>query len=162
MSEEEDALVKTRHAFEDLCRALNMDEESSNGAWRSYENISKNYTLEGSELHWLACALYVACRSSVPTIGKGTAEGNYVSLTRILRSSQQSLIEFFNKMKKWQDMANLPKEFQQSTEKLERNFTVTSVIFKKYVPLFKDIFKAPTDELPRMHRGRKQRYFSLT
>lgn len=46
MSEEEDTLVKTRHAFEDLCRALNMDEESSNGAWRSYENISKNYTLE--------------------------------------------------------------------------------------------------------------------
>uniref|UniRef100_A0A8C1X2Z9 Retinoblastoma-like protein 2 n=1 Tax=Cyprinus carpio TaxID=7962 RepID=A0A8C1X2Z9_CYPCA len=162
MSEEEDALVKTRHAFEDLCGALNMDEESSNGAWRSYENISKNYTLEGSELHWLACALYVACRSSVPTIGKGTAEGNYVSLTRILRSSQQSLIEFFNKMKKWQDMANLPKEFQQSTEKLERNFTVTSVIFKKYVPLFKDIFKAPTDELPRMHRGRKQRRHPCT
>ncbi|RXN03062.1 retinoblastoma 2 isoform X1 [Labeo rohita] len=139
-----------------------MDEESSNGAWRSYENISKNYTLEGSELHWLACALYVACRSSVPTIGKGTAEGNYVSLTRILRSSQQSLIEFFNKMKKWQDMANLPKEFQQSTEKLERNFTVTSVIFKKYVPLFKDIFKAPTDELPRTHRGRKQRRHPCT
>uniref|UniRef100_A0A671MW38 Retinoblastoma-like protein 2 n=1 Tax=Sinocyclocheilus anshuiensis TaxID=1608454 RepID=A0A671MW38_9TELE len=162
MSEEEDTLVKTRHAFEDLCRALNMDEEASNGAWRSYENISKNYTLEGSELHWLACALYVACRSSVPTIGKGTAEGNYVSLTRILRSSQQSLIEFFNKMKKWQDMANLPKEFQQSTEKLERNFTVTSVIFKKYVPLFKDIFKAPTDELPRAHRGRKQRRHPCT
>lgn len=46
MSEEEDTLVKTRHAFEDLCRALNMDEESSNRAWRSYENISKNYTLE--------------------------------------------------------------------------------------------------------------------
>ncbi|KAK7117046.1 hypothetical protein R3I94_022559 [Phoxinus phoxinus] len=162
MSEEEDTLVKTRHAFDDLCRALNMDEESSNRAWRSYENISKNYTLEGSDLHWLACALYVACRSSVPTIGKGTAEGNYVSLTRILRSSQQSLIEFFNKMKKWQDMANLPIEFQQSTEKLERNFTVTSVIFKKYVPLFRDIFKAPTDELPRMHRGRKQRRHPCT
>ncbi|XP_016423922.1 retinoblastoma-like protein 2 isoform X1 [Sinocyclocheilus rhinocerous] len=162
MSEEEDTLVKTRHAFEDLCRALNMDEESSNGAWRSYENISTNYTLEGSDLHWLACALYVACRSSVPSIGKGTAEGNYVSLTRILRSSQQSLIEFFNKMKKWQDMANLPKEFQQSTEKLERNFTVTAVIFTKYVPLFKDIFKGPTDELPRMHRGRKQRRHPCT
>lgn len=162
MSDEEDTLQKTRHAFEDLCRALNMDEESSNGAWGSYENISKNYTLEGSELHWLACALYVACRTSVPTVSKGTAEGNYVSLTRILRSSKQSLIEFFNKMKKWQDMANLPMEFQQSTEKLERNFTVTSVIFKKYVPIFKDIFKKPTDELPRTHRGRKQRRHPCT
>lgn len=44
--------------------------------------------LQGSELHWLACALYVACRSSVPTVGKGTSEGNYVSLTRILRCSE--------------------------------------------------------------------------
>uniref|UniRef100_A0A4W4E976 Retinoblastoma-like protein 2 n=1 Tax=Electrophorus electricus TaxID=8005 RepID=A0A4W4E976_ELEEL len=148
--------------FEDLCRVLNMDEEASNGAWRSYENISKNYTLEGSELHWLACALYVACRTSVPTVGKGTAEGNYVSLTRILRSSEQSLIEFFSKMKKWQDMANLPKEFRQSTEKLERNFTVTSVIFKKYVPIFKDIFKTPSEEPPRAHRSRKQRRHPCT
>lgn len=162
MNEEEDALQKTRQAFEDLCRALNMDEEASNGAWRSYENISKNYTLEGSELHWLACALYVACRTSVPTVGKGTAEGNYVSLTRILRSSEQSLIEFFSKMKKWQDMANLPREFRQSTDKLERNFTVTAVIFKKYVPIFKDIFKTPSEEPARAHRSRKQRRHPCT
>ncbi|XP_062847615.1 retinoblastoma-like protein 2 isoform X2 [Trichomycterus rosablanca] len=162
MSEEEEAVPKIRSAFEDLCRALNMDEEASNGAWKSYENISKNYTLEGSELHWLACALYVSCRTSVPTVGKGIAEGNYVSLTRILHSTQQSLIEFFSKMKKWQDMANLPKEFRQSTEKLERNFTVTSVIFKKYVPIFKDIFKPPSEEPPRAHRGRKQRRHPCT
>lgn len=51
MSDEEDTLQKTRHAFEDLCRALNMDEESSNSAWRSYENISKNYTLEVMHTH---------------------------------------------------------------------------------------------------------------
>ncbi|XP_047675874.1 retinoblastoma-like protein 2 isoform X1 [Tachysurus fulvidraco] len=162
MNEEEEAVQKTRLSFEDLCRALNMDEEASNGAWRSYENISKNYTLEGSELHWLACALYVACRTSVPTVGKGTAEGNYVSLTRILRSSEQSLIEFFSKMQKWQDMANLPKEFRQSTEKLERNFTVTAVIFKKYVPIFRDIFKPPSDEPPRTHRSRKQKRHPCT
>uniref|UniRef100_A0AAR2JT40 Retinoblastoma-like 2 (p130) n=1 Tax=Pygocentrus nattereri TaxID=42514 RepID=A0AAR2JT40_PYGNA len=162
MNEEEDAMQKTRLAFEDLCRALNMDEEASNGAWSSYENISKNYTLEGSELHWLACALYVACRTVVPTVGKGTAEGNYVSLTRILRCSEQSLIEFFRKMKKWQDMANLSKEFRQSTEKLERNFTVTAVIFKKYVPIFKDIFKTPSEEPPRAHRSRKQRRHPCT
>uniref|UniRef100_A0A3Q3QUG7 Uncharacterized protein n=1 Tax=Monopterus albus TaxID=43700 RepID=A0A3Q3QUG7_MONAL len=136
-----------------------MDEEASNEAWKTYENMSRNFTLEqGSELHWLACALYVACRSSVPTVGKGTTEGNYVSLTRILRCSQMSLIEFFSKMRKWQDMANLPQDFRQSTEKLERNFTVSAVIFKKYVPIFKAIFRAPSEEAPRVHRSRKQRH----
>uniref|UniRef100_UPI0037E87ECD retinoblastoma-like protein 2 isoform X1 n=1 Tax=Semicossyphus pulcher TaxID=241346 RepID=UPI0037E87ECD len=163
MSEEEDFLQKARAGFEDLCRGLNMDEEASSEAWKTYENISRNFTLEGSELHWLACSLYVACRSSsVPTVGKGTAEGNYVSLTRILRCSEMSLIEFFNKMKKWQDMANLPQDFRQSTDKLERNFTVSAVIFKKYVPIFKAIFKAPSEEPTRVHRSRKQRRHPCT
>uniref|UniRef100_A0A8C8MD56 Retinoblastoma-like protein 2 n=1 Tax=Oncorhynchus tshawytscha TaxID=74940 RepID=A0A8C8MD56_ONCTS len=116
----------------------------------------------GSDLHWLACAIYVACRTPVPTVDKGTAEGNYVSLTRILRCSEQSLIEFFNKIKKWQDMASLPQDFRHSTEKLERNFTVSAVIFKKYVPIFKAIFKAPSDEPPRVHRSRKQRCHPCT
>uniref|UniRef100_A0A8C7PC87 Retinoblastoma-like 2 (p130) n=1 Tax=Oncorhynchus mykiss TaxID=8022 RepID=A0A8C7PC87_ONCMY len=159
MNEEEDFLQKIRLGFEELCRALNMDVEASNEAWRSYESIRKKYTLEGSDLHWLACAIYVACRTPVPTVDKGTAEGNYVSLTRILHCSEQSLIEFFNKIKKWQDMASLPQDFRQSTEKLERNFTVSAVIFKKYVPIFKAIFKAPSDEPPRVHRSRKQRGF---
>ncbi|CAL8263339.1 unnamed protein product [Merluccius merluccius] len=162
MSDEDEVLQKARTGFEDLCRALNMDEEAGGEAWRSYEDISRNYTLEGSELHWLACALYVACRSAVPTVGKGTAEGNYVSLTRILRCSEQSLVEFFSKMKKWQDMAGVPQEFRQSTEKLERNFTVSAVIFKKYVPIFRSIFKAPPEEPPRVHRSRKQRRHPCT
>ena len=46
MSEEDDFLQKARIAFEDLCRALNMDEEASNEAWKTYENISRNFTLE--------------------------------------------------------------------------------------------------------------------
>ncbi|XP_056455528.1 retinoblastoma-like protein 2 [Gadus chalcogrammus] len=162
MSDEDEFMQKARTGFEDLCRALNMDEEASSEAWKSYENINRNYTLEGSELHWLACALYVACRSSVPTVGKGTAEGNYVSLTRILRCSEQSLVEFFSKMKKWQDMASVPTDFRQSTEKLERNFTVSAVIFKKYVPIFRSIFKAPPEEPPRVHRSRKQRRHPCT
>ncbi|XP_068168933.1 retinoblastoma-like protein 2 [Antennarius striatus] len=162
MSDEDDLMQRARTGYEDLCRALNMDEEASTEGWKTYENISRNFTLEGSELHWLACALYVACRSSVPTVGKGTSEGNYVSLTRILRCSEMSLIEFFSKMKKWQDMADLPQEFRQTTNKLERNFTVSAVIFKKYVPIFRSIFKAPTEEPPRVHRNRKQRRHPCT
>uniref|UniRef100_W5MK11 Retinoblastoma-like protein 2 n=1 Tax=Lepisosteus oculatus TaxID=7918 RepID=W5MK11_LEPOC len=157
MNEEEEASQATRQRFEDLCRALNMDEAAGDEAWRNYEKINKNYTLEGSELHWLACSLYVACRTAVPTVGKGTAEGNYVSLTRILRCSEQSLIEFFSKMKKWEDMASLPPHFREHTRKLERNFTVSAVIFKKYAPIFQDIFRDPSQDPPRVQRSRKQR-----
>uniref|UniRef100_A0A8B9QDZ0 RB transcriptional corepressor like 2 n=1 Tax=Apteryx owenii TaxID=8824 RepID=A0A8B9QDZ0_APTOW len=67
------------------------------------------------------------------------------------------LIEFFNKMKKWEDMANLPSQFRERTERLERNFTVSAVIFKKYEPIFQDIFRYPQEDQPRQQRGRKQR-----
>ncbi|KAF6288926.1 RB transcriptional corepressor like 2 [Rhinolophus ferrumequinum] len=148
---------QTQQRFHELCSRLNMDEAARAEAWDSYRSMSESYTLEGNDLHWLACALYVACRKSVPTVSKGTVEGNYVSLTRILRCSEQSLIEFFNKMKKWEEMANLPQHFRERTEKLERNFTVSAVIFKKYEPIFQDIFKYPQEEQPRQQRGRKQR-----
>nr|XP_048726573.1 retinoblastoma-like protein 2 isoform X2 [Caretta caretta] len=147
----------TRQRYEELCSSLNMDERARAEAWLSYQGMKRNYTLEGNDLHWLACALYVACRKAVPTVSRGTVEGNYVSLTRILRCSEQSLIEFFNKMKKWEDMANLPLQFRERTERLERNFTVSAVIFKKYAPIFQDIFTYPQDDQPRQQRGRKQR-----
>ncbi|XP_054245817.1 retinoblastoma-like protein 2 [Indicator indicator] len=147
----------TRQRYEELCSSLNMDERARSEAWLSYQSMKLNYTLEGNDLHWLACALYVACRKAVPTVSRGTAEGNYVSLTRILRCSEQSLIEFFNKMKKWEDMANLPSQFRERTERLERNFTVSAVIFKKYEPIFQDMFRYPQEDQPRQQRGRKQR-----
>ncbi|KAG8437703.1 hypothetical protein GDO86_008418 [Hymenochirus boettgeri] len=160
--EEEDGESREREEqlrcrYEELCSRLNMDERARGEAWDTYGKISLNYTLEGNALHWLACALYVACRQTLPTVGRGTVEGNYVSLTRILSYSELSLIEFFNKIKKWEDMASLPSEFRTRTRKLERNFTVSAVLFKKYDPIFQEVFKSPLEEQPRQHRGRKQR-----
>ncbi|XP_053555473.1 retinoblastoma-like protein 2 isoform X2 [Bombina bombina] len=149
--------LQLRCRYDDLCGSLNMDERARVEAWDIYRGTRDSYTLEGNELHWLACALYVACRKTLPTVGRGTVEGNYVSLTRILRSSELSLIEFFNKMKKWEDMANLPIDFRQKTQKLERNFTVSAVLFKKYETIFQEVFKSMQEEQPRQHRGRKQR-----
>ncbi|NXS11747.1 RBL1 protein, partial [Neodrepanis coruscans] len=113
---------------------------------------------QGDPLHWVACALYVACRRSrVPTVGSGPMEGNGVSLTRILRSARLSLIQFFSKMKKWMDMSNLPQEFRERVERLERNFEVSTVIFKKFEPIFFDIFQNPYEETCKPQRSRKQR-----
>ncbi|NWR76969.1 RBL1 protein, partial [Centropus unirufus] len=113
---------------------------------------------QGEALHWLACALYVACRKSrVPTVGSSLMEGNGVSLTRILRSAGLSLIHFFSKMKKWMDMSNLPQEFRERVERLERNFEVSTVIFKKFEPIFLDVFQNPYEETSKPQRSRKQR-----
>ncbi|XP_062445396.1 retinoblastoma-like protein 1 isoform X1 [Rhea pennata] len=145
-------------AVERLCQELNLDAASAAEALRDFTALRGTYSLEGEVVHWLACALYVACRKSViPTVGSGLMEGNCVSLTRILRSAKLSLIQFFSKMKKWMDMSNLPQEFRERVERLERNFEVSTVIFKKFEPIFLDIFQNPYEETSKPQRSRKQR-----
>ncbi|KAK1796308.1 hypothetical protein P4O66_009374 [Electrophorus voltai] len=147
-----------RRSLEMLCQELNMDEETATESMQDFTSIWKTYTLEGEVVHWLACSLYAACRKgSTPTIGRGMVEGNCVSLTRILRSSKLSLIEFFNKMKKWADMSNLSQDFRNRISHLERNFEVSTVIFRKFEPIFLDMFQNPQGEPPRQPRGRKHR-----
>ncbi len=148
-----------REAFLELCRELNMDSATCEAAWSSYGAIGQNYTLEGNQQHWLACALYVACHdSSVPTVNRqGVVEGNGVSLTRLLRSCKLSLIQFFNKAKNWADMSNLKGDFRHKIDSLERNFAVSDVIFKKYQPIFVYLFKDPAKDPPRINRSRKQK-----
>uniref|UniRef100_A0A7N6C251 Retinoblastoma-like protein 1 n=1 Tax=Anabas testudineus TaxID=64144 RepID=A0A7N6C251_ANATE len=148
-----------RRSLETLCQELNMDEQTAGEAMENFTAIWNTYTLEGEVLHWLACSLYAACRKgSTPTVGKGLMEGNCVSLTRILRYSKLSLIQFFSKMRKWVDMSNLPQDFRLRMERLERNFEVSTVIFRKFEPIFMDMFQNPQGgEPPRQPRSRKHR-----
>ncbi|XP_061688428.1 retinoblastoma-like protein 1 isoform X2 [Syngnathoides biaculeatus] len=152
-----------RRSLETLCQELNMDEQTAVEAMDNFTAIWNTYTLEGEVAHWLACALYAACRKgSTPTVGKGLMEGNCVSLTRILRTAKLSLIEFFSKMRKWSDMSNLCENFRLRVERLERNFEVSTVIFRKFEPIFAAVFRSPwgTEAPPppsRQPRGRKYR-----
>lgn len=61
-------------------------------------------------------------------------------------------------MKKWLDMSNAAGDFRKKIELLERNFHVSTVIFKKYEPIFLEIFKDPREENTKTQRGRKSRY----
>ncbi|XP_061162475.1 retinoblastoma-like protein 1 isoform X1 [Saccostrea echinata] len=164
MEPTEDTEDAVERKYNELCLDLNMDKRTKEESWENYQNIKTKYTLEGDQMHWLACALYEACRRSVtPTVGRGTMEGNGVSLTRLLRSAKFSLIQFFNKMKKWSDMAGLPQEFIDKVNKLERNFAVSTVIFKKFEPIFRDIFQHPVEsQHNKQNRNKKQRRMPCT
>ena len=89
--------------------------------------------------------------------GTSRVEGNGLSLTRLIRLCNLNLINFFNKAKKWADMTNLKKELREKIERLERNFAVSNVIFKKYQPIFVDLFKDPALDPPKQHRSRKSK-----
>ncbi|XP_062500915.1 retinoblastoma-like protein 2 isoform X2 [Corticium candelabrum] len=143
--------------FNDLCRRLNMDRETQETAWTSYERAKESFTLEGDDLHWLACALYVACRQAlVRTVSGDQSRGNSVSLTQILRSTDLSLLQFFLKIDHWMDMLKIDPGFRERIDALQRKFEVANVIFQKYDLIFKHMFKSSA-ETSRPTKGRKNR-----
>ncbi|XP_045109253.1 retinoblastoma-like protein 1 isoform X2 [Portunus trituberculatus] len=84
-------------------------------------------------------------------------QGNCVSLTRMLQHCNLPLTEFIKKMKSWLAMSHFDEGFCRRVDLLERNFAVSNNIFKKYKPIFLDLFKNPLNDLPRPPRSRKQR-----
>ena len=55
-------LEVTKRSYNNLCCELNLDGETNDQAWKNYVETWENFTLDGDQLHWLACSLYVACR----------------------------------------------------------------------------------------------------
>ena len=55
-------MMNVETQFRNLCCELNLDTETTEDAWSCYCSTKTSYTLEGEQLHWLACALYDACR----------------------------------------------------------------------------------------------------
>lgn len=54
-------------------------------------------------------------------------------------------------------MTNLSQEFRTKVERLERNFAVSTVIFKKFQPIFAEMFHDPLIENQKQQRTKKQR-----
>lgn len=72
------------------------------------------------------------------------------------------MLDFFDKSRKWADMANLSEELRKKFLSLERNFEVCSVIFKKYDEIYKEIFQDPANDPPKQPRSRKARKLPCT
>lgn len=55
-------------------------------------------------------------------------------------------------------MANMPENFRLKIKRLEGNFAVSYNVFKKFTPIFNEIFKPIDAESSKQYRNRKQRY----
>ncbi|XP_002099715.3 retinoblastoma family protein [Drosophila yakuba] len=145
----DDSLEMTKAKYTNLCRDLNMDRRTEEQGYQAFHEVSQRCSLEGESLHWLCCALYAACRRcSTPTvIGQdAVVRGNCVSLNNLLRCCQMSIYDFKTKIKQWCDMANLPQEFVKEIEVLDRKFSITFTLYKRFCTIFDMIFSCPPNE----------------
>ncbi|XP_053684692.1 retinoblastoma-like protein 2 [Sabethes cyaneus] len=138
-----------------ICEQLNIDAPTEERSWNSFREISSKYKLDGDQMHWMCCPLYVTCRQAVtPTVGNtNSLRGNCVSLTRLLRLCNISLNEFFKKINQWAKMASLPEEQRNDIMQLQHRFAVSMSIYGKFRKVFEEIFLTPNME--EQKRGKK-------
>lgn len=55
-------------------------------------------------------------------------------------------------------MINMPPELRRKIDKLEKNFAVSMVIFKKFQPIFAAMFNNIKDEQTKTRCSKKQKY----
>lgn len=73
-----------------------------------------------------------------------------------------SLIQFFNKIKNWMEMAAMSTDFKDRISRLERKFAVSTVLFRKFKPIFQEIFTGLTDEpIKQTTKSKKHKWVSM-
>jgi len=163
LSLDQQYLICTAKSFEHIEMLIyNLQERikfTFERAWSQFTTVSDSFSLDGSIESWLACAIYSAC-STIPTTTMNGKEilGNCISLTRLLSEVNVSLIEFMSKIRRWSEMSSLGNRFNEKIQQLERNFSVVTVVFKKFVPIFEDVFgpeNGGTGTPAKLRKGKK-------
>jgi len=107
-----------------------MDDETRDKGWTNYENVRRNYYLQGNPLHWVLISLYVCC-----TINEKNF--NPISIDRLLKySTDLTLKEFFSQIDQWSNMTNLNSDKRKKFQQIEKSFSISSIVYSKYPKLF--------------------------
>lgn len=151
--------------LQELCKALTIERNLSAEIWKHFCLYYSDFVLSGEPVHWLGCALYLKSTSSA-------SSRTSLNFTKLLRCTNMSLIDFFQKTKQWAEHCNLPDENLVKFENLQRGFAVSMVAFKKFRPIFNDMFIDPnvieasksfkTNKRTKVHPPTTKKLFEFT
>nr|XP_040222190.2 retinoblastoma-like protein 1 isoform X2 [Anopheles coluzzii] len=131
-----------RETHRKICRALNIDADTENRSWSSFERTRDQFDLTGEPTHWMCCALYVACLQELPAVGDPDhyIQGNGVNITNLLTQCDIKIQEFFSKMKQWSEIRSLPGRLRTAVDNLHHEFSVSITTYTVFGEDFPRIF----------------------
>ncbi|ETN62331.1 hypothetical protein AND_005973 [Anopheles darlingi] len=152
--------IALRETHRKICRALNIDANTEDRSWESFEQTRAQYDLTGDPLHWMCCSLYVAGLQEIrPTVGNPDRyfQGNGVHITNLLKQCGINIQEFFIKINDWSSITSLPARLKSQIDNLQHEFTVAIGAYTAFNEDFPRIFNdtALTPEEPKRNKKAK-------
>uniref|UniRef100_A0A1I8G641 DUF3452 domain-containing protein n=1 Tax=Macrostomum lignano TaxID=282301 RepID=A0A1I8G641_9PLAT len=145
--EDEEPLERT---FNELCDELCLQNSERVEAWEKYRTVWSNYSLDGEPMQWLVCSLFdcVKQRSHAETSGTHLSDisSGMLSLSRLLKLSGVTLMQFFHRMRQWVNMVDMSTDFKSRMMMLERQFSITAICFRKMTVVFPKIFRTDVSD----------------
>ncbi|XP_035786701.1 retinoblastoma-like protein 1 isoform X2 [Anopheles albimanus] len=152
--------IALRETHRKICRALNIDANTEDRSWETFEQTRGQYDLTGDPLHWMCCSLYVAGLQEIrPTVGHPDRyfQGNGVHITNLLKQCGINIQEFFIKINDWSSITSLPARLKSQIDNLQHEFTVAIGAYTAFNEDFPRIFNdaAITPEEPKRNKKAK-------
>ncbi|KAJ1363596.1 hypothetical protein KIN20_023493 [Parelaphostrongylus tenuis] len=125
--------------FLHICTAIdpNMSEMLRDSVWVQVCTMSEKVDLDDEIIAYVACAFYCVMLETE----KFQQRPFPYSMLNILKICSVSVMEFFDKLNRWIDIATSSKKVLEHSIKIQSSLSVSVVIFKKFLPIFRSLFQ---------------------
>ncbi|KAK5970732.1 Retinoblastoma-associated protein A domain protein [Trichostrongylus colubriformis] len=125
--------------FLHVCAAIdpNMPDDLKDNVWAQVCMMLEKVDLDDETIAYVACAFYCVMLE----MEKFQQKPFSYSMLTILKICSVSVIEFFDKLSRWVQIATSSKKIIDQSHKIESSLSVSFVIFKKLLPIFRSLFQ---------------------
>ncbi|KAI0983093.1 hypothetical protein GJ496_008391 [Pomphorhynchus laevis] len=138
MAAEDEALRCLKSRYRSVCFQLNVNDDIAEQTWLDYVDLSERYTLEGDQLHWLSCILYLESRQCE------IADEQKPSLNGLLQSSGLRPHRFF-------ELCRRHLSGSDDIIKLELSYQVGIILAVKFPSVFEAVFDQNYEDFEIVH-----------
>ncbi|CAJ0593524.1 unnamed protein product [Cylicocyclus nassatus] len=125
--------------FLQICAAVDphMSETLRDAIWAQLFTMTEKVDLDDETIAYVPCAFYCVMLE----MEKFNSRPFSYSMLSILKICSVSVMEFFDKLGRWIDIATSSKKIQEHSFKIQSSLAISVVIYKKLLPIFRSLFQ---------------------
>ncbi|GAU95435.1 hypothetical protein RvY_07053-2 [Ramazzottius varieornatus] len=129
-----------RSRYLSVTKDANIDTKTAQHAMTMFETLQEKFNVEGDPVEWLLPGAYAYSISQKPS----NVESKVV-LWKLFKATSISVPVFFQRVKKWGEVAGLPGAARELFSRSERYFLMSKTIFGSFEQMYTCVFRDPLD-----------------